>query len=125
MRLAQITDLHLRQHLFGSPPNNVRRARIMAELFARALRDAKAGGAEFLAITGDLLDVPTWLYGPTWGFQTDDVGPWRDAALADYRLIKQLLDDIGLPYLVLPGNHDWEDVMWRVFDRADHSRVIG
>jgi D-glycero-D-manno-heptose 1,7-bisphosphate phosphatase len=115
MRIAQITDLHLRHHLPGVTQNK-RRIRHMAELFPRALDTIAQQQVDLVAVTGDLVDVPDWLMHPLGGFEYDDAAIWRDAALKDYQLVRDALDASGLRYMVLPGNHDDESLMWQVFD---------
>lgn len=120
MRIAQITDLHLRHHQPGSSAANLRRSRLMPELFGQALENIRRQDVDLLAVTGDLLDMPVWLVGPDWGFHLDEAAPWLAWAEADYRLLKRLLNDSGLRYTVLPGNHDVPKVMWRVFNRDEN-----
>lgn len=96
----------------------------MPALLAEALRRIGDMEVDLLAVTGDLVDVPLWLMQPVAGFTCDDAGPWREAALADYRLCRQLLDASGLRYVVLPGNHDDEDLLWQVFERGDDAVEI-
>src|SRR5690606_11169838 len=98
--------------------------REMPRLFAEVLKTVVSQQVDLLVVTGDLLDVPQWLYKPIPGFERDDVEYWSVAVAADYRLVKRLLDDSNIPYLVLPGNHDWDEIMWRVFDHGDHVRQI-
>ncbi len=124
MRIAQITDLHLRHHLPGSADIPRRRSRAMAWMFPRALEEARAAGADLVAVTGDLLDVPSWLSHPEPGFETDDPPSWRAAATADYRWVKACLDGCGMPYLVLPGNHDHEELFASVLDLSERRRDI-
>ena len=124
MRLAQITDLHARDHLAGSAANTDRESRRMGELLRRAIARCRAEGADALAVTGDLLDVPLWLYQPMRGFELDAPAWWRDAAIADYRMLKRILDDGGLPYLVVPGNHDIAAWMHEVFDSSPAANEL-
>lgn len=125
MRLAQITDLHARHHLPGSSANTDRESRWMLELLPKAIQRCRAEGAELLLLTGDLLDVPLWLYEPMRGFELDEPAWWKGAAIADYREIKGILDASGLPYLVLPGNHDVAPWMWEVFDPEADAHEAG
>ncbi len=123
IRIAHITDLHARQVQPGSAGMVQRRSRIMFELLSRTLGDLRSQSIDLLAVTGDLLDVPDFL------LSHDDYYDWRPSewrrdAEADYRLMKQTLDACGIPYIVLPGNHDLDEAMWRVFDRADNERSI-
>ncbi len=92
----------------------------MVDLFPRALQAAREMEVDLVAVTGDLLDAPDWLTERLVGFEYDDTEPWHAAAREDYALLKQLLDDSGLRYTVLPGNHDDESQMWDVFDASDN-----
>lgn len=116
MRIAQITDFHLRQATPGTASMPRRRSREMAKLLERALAQIAAQRVDLLAVTGDLVDVPNWLIQPVPGFTLDVPEPWRRAVLEDYRLIRRMLDATGLRYCVLPGNHDHEELLWQVFD---------
>lgn len=120
MRITQLTDLHLRHHLPGTAAANTRRSRRMPAHFALALQAITKQQTDLLVLTGDLLDAPTWLWESTYGFETDEPAPWLEAVLADYRLIKKMLDETGLQYMVLPGNHDHPDLFWQVFDRSEN-----
>ncbi len=125
MRLAQITDLHLRQHLPAPPAQVKRHSRTMADCFTGALERIVAAGAEVIAVTGDLLDVPEFLIHPIPDFPGLDLDDWLRRVRADYRLVRERLEAVGLPYVVLPGNHDWEEVFWEVFDGTEHVVEIG
>lgn len=124
MRLAQITDIHLRRHQPGSSSINRRRSRQGAELLTQALAHARAQGAEFVAVTGDLLDVPNYVLDRDDYYEHDWAG-WDRDILADYEICKQVLDESGLPYTVLPGNHDMERLLARVFPREPHVWDFG
>ncbi|WP_309127358.1 HAD-IIIA family hydrolase [Microbacterium sp.] len=104
MRIAHITDPHLRHHLPGSSAIPRRRSREAAELLADAAADAKTRGADVIVLTGDLVDVPMYLFGPERDAEADE--PLWAAARADYRLVRRILDGTGLPWIALPGNHD-------------------
>ena len=126
LRLAHLSDLHLRHAQPGSAHVVERRSRVMLELLSRALEEIAQRYVDFLAITGDLIDVPHHLLYP------NDYYAWqqqqelqRSEAIDDYRAIKQLLDATGMPYLVLPGNHDYEPAFWEVFDRGPHLVSAG
>lgn len=125
MRIAHLSDIHLRHHLPGLCPHNKRRGRLMHDLLPAALERICAAQPDFLAITGDLLDVPHWAMHSVPGFERDDPAPWREAALADYRVLKKWLDATGIPYQVVAGNHDWPELMWQVFERSIAPLQIG
>lgn len=113
-RLAQITDLHARYHQPGTSRLSERRSRRMPELFEQALAELRARGADAVAVTGDLLDVPGYILDHD-DYYDYDRQFWAEAIEADYRLFRELLEAAGLPYLVLPGNHDQIAIMAKVF----------
>ena len=89
----------------------------MSELLNHALAHFKARAVDLIVVTGDLVDVPTFILEPN-DYYHMPVAPWLPLVEADYRQIKALLDNAGIPYVVLPGNHDYEPLMWQVFDRS-------
>jgi histidinol-phosphate phosphatase family protein len=111
--LGQITDLHLRHHQPGSSALPVRRSRDMPAALRAALADLRARGAQAVVLTGDLLDVPDYvLHGEeAYDYQRS---LWLEETAADYALVRRLLEDSGLPFLAVPGNHD----AWTAFHRA-------
>lgn len=99
-----------------------RRSREVLGLLPLALAELARRQVDFLAVTGDLIDAPNEV------LQSDGLGGLAAAekteeAQADYRRIKAALDGSGIPYMVLPGNHDLEPAMWRVFD--PQANVVG
>jgi hypothetical protein len=124
VRIAHLTDLHLRQNLPGTSILGKRRSRDGAALLARALSDARDRGADVAVLTGDLVDVPPYLLtGKVPECMDED--RWLMALEADYRLIKQTLDDSGLPYIAVPGNHDSYEIVDGVFGAEPCVRDIG
>ena len=123
LKLGHITDLHLRQQQPGSSMNSVRRSRSMATALTLALSDLKARGADAVVLTGDLLDVPDYVLNAeeSYDYQRDR---WLADGESDYRLLYQMLTDSGLPWLVLPGNHDAWQAFHRIFP-ADELLVAG
>lgn len=125
MRIAHITDPHIRLHVPGSAVIPTRRSREAAELFRTAVADAVRRGAEVLAVTGDLVDVPGHLF----DIERDPAGDaelWQQVR-RDYRWVAEVLDDSGLPWIALPGNHDTYRVMREEFGPrpyvVDHGGV--
>jgi len=124
MRLAQITDLHARHHLPGTSRLVQRRSRLMPTLFAEALELCRERGADAVVVTGDLLDVPDYI------LSGDDYYDYRrelfeQETAADYRLLRGQLEACGLPWMVLPGNHDWIPVMAEVFGDQPLTMEVG
>ncbi|SDK42838.1 Calcineurin-like phosphoesterase [Nonomuraea maritima] len=104
MRIAHITDIHLRSHISGHPALPVRRGRTAPELLAAALDDARRRGADAIVITGDLVDVPGYLFDPE-PDAARDTRAWQRVR-ADHRLVRRMLDDCGIAWIAVPGNHD-------------------
>ncbi len=125
MRIAHITDFHLRASQPGTSIIAKRRSHAMTALVPKALEAITKQKPDFLAVTGDLLDVPGWMMSPIPGFRGDKPELWFDAAVEDYRMIKGWLDATGIPYMVLPGNHDLPDALWKVFDPAANILEVG
>lgn len=123
LTIAQITDLHLRRHLPGHPYSFRRRGRLMPELFPAALDLARRAGADLIAVTGDLVDVPDLIVRGDEYYDLPRAERLAQAE-ADYRLLKASLDACGVPYVVLPGNHDHAPTLWKVFPRGPDHRDL-
>lgn len=117
LTIGQITDLHARHAIHGSSAVPQRRSRDAFALLPQAIDLLKDHGVDFLVLTGDLVDVPTFILQPNDYYQID-MDAWLPLVEADYRLLKEILDGCDLPYMVLPGNHDYEPILWQVFDRS-------
>lgn len=122
MRLAHFTDLHFRDSIPGSAPVGRRRSREILPLFAEALRTLKDHRVDMIAVTGDLLDVPHFLIDRVpRGFVMPGAESWRARVRSDYRALRKLLQETGIPYVVLPGNHDLPEVFFEVFPKEQRA----
>ena len=124
LRLGHITDTHLRHHLPGSSLGNSRRSRVMLGLLEEAVALLKDKGVELLVLTGDIADVPMSLLEPS-DYWPASPWNWVEKAEADYRAVKRILDRGGLPYIIQPGNHDYEPAFFNVFPREPYEIEIG
>ncbi|QDU33524.1 Calcineurin-like phosphoesterase [Poriferisphaera corsica] len=123
MRIAQITDLHLRQAIPGVTTHSERLVREVPSLFAKAVRSAKEHSPDIIVVTGDLLDVPDdWISAQANGMLGEEE---TLACLADYLYIKDVLDNSELPYMVVAGNHDLPNLLWQIFERFDDLSLNG
>jgi len=104
MRIAQFTDLHLRRHVPGPGPRPRVRTSETAALLVEALTDARRRGAEVVALTGDLVDVPAYLR-QSERDEPSDATLWREVR-ADYGWLVATLDRSGMPWMALPGRAD-------------------
>ena len=107
MTVGYLTDIHLRKEVPGTSIMEARHCREMAELLPRALARMCRESPDMIVCTGDVVDVAT--------------GP---GAAQDLRLCKKFFDDCGIPYIVLPGNHDpLPDDFYRIFP-APQKRLL-
>ena len=104
-RILHLTDLHLRRALAGTAKRPERLSRDMPDVLGRLAGQIEALGADVVAVSGDLLDIPDEYID---GTNTDP--DWRAetaaASVADYRLFRDLLENLGRPFVAVPGNHD-------------------
>lgn len=91
MRILQLTDLHIGKEGEDTFGVDVR------QNFLQILEQAKAHDPDLLVISGDLC--------------------YRDGDAAIYQWIKQQLDQAGVAYEILSGNHDDPAIMAQAFGR--------
>ena len=91
MKIVQITDLHIAQEGVDTYGADVRGN------FLAALNAATAWAPDFLVLTGDLC------------FQDGDAGI--------YAWIRAQTEEWGIPYEVIPGNHDHSAMMAEAFSK--------
>ena len=124
IRLAHITDLHLRNAIPGTAPTAVRRSRTAMQHLTEALEEVARQKVDFLAVTGDLVDVPDFLTeGMPRGCEMPEFCTWEPKVREDYRPVKELLERTGIPYRVLPGNHDHPAIFREIFPGHDAEIV--
>ena len=117
IRIAHISDLHLRSSLPGTSSVSRRLSRSMPALLEEAVREIGAAAPDLVAVTGDLVDHPLY----------DRSG----AAFAaegerDLRLVRRTFDGLRCPVVFLHGNHDHPGLFRRVFpDQASDFDVGG
>ncbi len=106
MRIGHISDFHLRHDLPGTSAVPTRLSRQMPELIARAVERLSTEDLDWVAVTGDLVDHPF-----------DDMHSPENLARgeADLALVRQLLEPLQCPVVVLYGNHDHPLLFRRVF----------
>lgn len=112
MKIAHITDLHLRRHLPGTATISKRLSRRMPDLFALAVSRISAESPDLLVLSGDLLDFP--MYGLC-------NAQLLEEARCDLDLIAAQLKTLHCPCVVLPGNHDPAPLVRDVFAGAQED----
>lgn len=80
----------------------------MVELLPEALEALRQHSPNLIVCTGDLVDIPE--------------RPW---VFEDLRFIRQQFADCGVPYLVLPGNHDpFPKDFYRLFPGPQKAQTV-
>jgi predicted MPP superfamily phosphohydrolase len=115
MRIAQISDLHLRHHLPGTASIAARQSRLMPERFVQALDRIRALSPDLLAISGDLLDYP---------MDAMDDPATQQQGRQDLELIAELLATFSLPVALVHGNHDHPALIDQVFGHIPNDQVV-
>ena len=113
-RLLHFTDMHLRHHQPGTATNPKRLSRSMLATLERLEVEVRDLEPDVVVMTGDLLDIPDEvIFGGSPDGRSN--AQWLVEAAADFQLVKEWFDGIGVPYLVIPGNHDHEATFKQVF----------
>ncbi len=121
MKIGFVTDLHYREALPGDSPHPQRELRRVGALLRHCLQHFRSVGVELVLVAGDNVDVP-----PTGQNRTNGgkggaalAGPLDDPRLdADLVSLREMLTGSGLPFVIIPGNHDpAPEVFYRVLPR--------
>jgi 3',5'-cyclic AMP phosphodiesterase CpdA len=115
MRIAHISDLHLRHHLPGTASIATRLSRAMPDHFAQALTQIRALAPDLLVVTGDLIDYP---------LDALDDPLVQEQGRQDLELIAGLLNDLPMPIAMVHGNHDHPALIHQVFGHLPNDQVV-
>ncbi|MEZ4708676.1 MAG: metallophosphoesterase [Caldilineaceae bacterium] len=117
MKIAHISDLHMRYHLYGSAAVPDRLSRLMPDRLTKAVSQIVADAPDLLVLSGDLLDYPIE--------DMESANPMTPAlGLGDLRLIAQILEDASCPLALVHGNHDNRELVRQVFAHAPDEQVV-
>ena len=116
MRIAHLTDPHIRHHLPGSSSIPRRHSRLMLACLAQAMARLADLRPDLLVVTGDLLDYPL-------EYAADP--RFRSLAWADLMALRRVLAEAPCPRIVLPGNHDLEELCERAFPPVQECIIAG
>jgi predicted MPP superfamily phosphohydrolase len=97
MKIAHISDFHLRHHLPGSSSLAKRQSRDMPDLISEAVNRIADQNPDLVAVTGDLIDHP---------FEGMDDPKNIRAGEKDLHLVRDLFSPLTCPVAFLFGNHD-------------------
>jgi predicted MPP superfamily phosphohydrolase len=115
MRIAHISDLHLRHHLPGTASIATRLSRAMPDYFAQALTQIDALSPDLLVVTGDLIDYP---------LDALDDSLVQEQGRQDLELIAGLLADLPMPIAMVHGNHDHPALIRQVFGHLSNDQIV-
>lgn len=117
LRIAHLSDFHLRHHLPGTSAVPRRLSRRMPGLIEEAVQCLRREAPDVVAVTGDLLDYPLY-----------DLheGALADRGTRDLELIRELFEPLTCPVAFLYGNHDHPGLFREVFrDQPTELEVKG
>jgi Icc protein len=115
MRIAHISDLHLRHHLPGTATISSRLSRDMPALFARALQEIEELKPDLFVLSGDLLDYP---------LDRMEDALLNERAVEDLDLLRDQLQRLSCPQILVYGNHDHPALFHQVFDHVAVDEVV-
>jgi len=116
MKIAHISDFHLRRHLPGTSAVSRRQSRLMPGLLAEAAARIQAEKPDLVVVTGDLVDHP---------FVGTDEPEILAAGEMDLRLIAGILEGFACPVAVVHGNHDHPVLFDQVFGSIPELEARG
>lgn len=115
MRIAHLSDFHLRHHLPGTASLPERESRTVLKRLEQAIAAIAAEGPDLLVVSGDLLDYP---------LDALDDAETQQQGEADLRLLSNLLAEAGAPLALVHGNHDHPALVRKVFGHLSLSRPV-
>jgi len=116
MKIAQLSDFHLRHHLPGDSLIAKRRSRLMPELIQLALAQIASHQPDLLAITGDLVDFP---------LDAMDDHTAIELGCKDLLLIREVFTQASCPVAYLYGNHDHPASYRKIFADQSLDHTVG
>lgn len=114
MKIAHISDLHLRHHLPGTATIPERLSREIPDRLGEAIEKIQAETPDLLVVSGDLLDYPL-----------ADLNDAETLAQGekDLRLIDDLLQKVDCPISLVHGNHDHSVLVRSIFGYLPRERT--
>lgn len=106
MKIAHISDFHLRHHLPGTSTIPRRLSRHMPDLISQAVGRIRGESPDLVVVTGDLADHPFY------GMHDEELIALGEK---DLRLIRECFAPLTCPVAWLYGNHDHPESFHRVY----------
>ncbi|MBM09381.1 MAG: hypothetical protein CMF69_07375 [Magnetovibrio sp.] len=122
-RFLHFTDMHLRHHQPGSASNPMRLSRLMPVTLEQLGLRIGEHKPDVTIMTGDLLDIPHEMTDGE-NSATSLYAQLLAKITADYQLVKNWFEGTGIPYLVIPGNHDHEPTFEKIFGNTRGPRDL-
>ena len=97
MKIAHISDFHLRHHLPGTSTISRRLSRRMPDLISQAVEWIRGESPDLVVVTGDLLDHPFY------GMHDPEL---IALSVRDLHLVRECFAPLTCPVACLYGNHD-------------------
>lgn len=117
MKIAHISDLHMRYHLPGTALVPDRLSRLMPDRFRRAIEQICAEAPDLLVVSGDLLDYPVE--------DLESANPMTPAlGSGDLRIIAQILEGAPCPIALVHGNHDNRELVQHQFGHLPFDQAV-
>ena len=121
-KILHFTDMHMRQSISGHSGFSERLSRKIPSLLNKLGEVIDLEKPDLIAASGDLLDVPHDLLHRTSPAQL--YAQTFDEALEDYTFLRGWLENLGVPFLVVPGNHDLAEPFDRVFGGCPNTHQV-
>jgi 3',5'-cyclic AMP phosphodiesterase CpdA len=115
MRVAHISDLHLRHHLPGSASIASRLSRHMPDRFAHAIDQIRALSPDLMVISGDLLDYP---------MDALDNPNTQELGRKDLELIAGIISALPFAVALVHGNHDHPALIDQTFGHIPNDQIV-
>jgi len=114
LKIGQITDIHFRYYTPGSSHKHKNRSREMPVILKKALQTLKEEKIDLLVITGDIIDTPGIVLRHN-SYYMDLSEPFKKKIRKDYLYIRTLLEESGIPWIVIPGNKDDPEIFKEIW----------